>query len=105
MAGPWPRRLKRDFAGKTTVTVERRRPVVLYVVPACSRCAAARQQLAKRQIPFVERNVAGDFGALRAMYEATRQRLVPVVDDRGTIYVLPDEADIERIARGGSETD
>ena len=76
----------------------RQAPVTLFVVPDCPLCTHARRQLNARGIEFVERNVAGDFGALRAMYELTRQRLVPVVECDGRAYVRPDEQTIDRLA-------
>lgn len=61
--------------------------VTLYVVPACPLCAAARLWLAEHRVDYVERDVAGDFGALRAMYKVTKQNLVPVfaVNDRALV--------------------
>ena len=69
--------------------------VILYVVPDCPLCARARAWLDRHGIPFVERDVANDFGALRAMYKLTRQRLVPVFQtDEGT-FVRPSEDELE----------
>ena len=61
--------------------------VTLYVVPACPLCADARLWLAEHKVDYVERDVAGDFGALRAMYKLTKQNLVPVfaVGDRALV--------------------
>ena len=69
--------------------------VILYVVPDCPLCARARAWLNRHDIPFTERDVANDFGALRAMYKLTRQRLVPVFQtDEGT-WVRPSEDELE----------
>lgn len=67
--------------------------VNLYVVPDCPLCAHARDWLNKHAISYVERDVANNFGALRRMYELTRQRLVPVFEVEGRALVRPsDEA-------------
>lgn len=66
-------------------------PVTLYIVPDCPLCADARHWLRQHKIEWVERDVAGNFGALRAMYELTRQRLVPVFEANGQALVRPTE--------------
>ncbi|MBA2702338.1 MAG: glutaredoxin family protein [Blastocatellia bacterium] len=67
--------------------------VNLYVVPDCPLCGRARNWLNGHGIPYVERDVANNFGALRRMYELTRQRLVPVFEVEGRALVRPgDEA-------------
>jgi glutaredoxin len=68
--------------------------VTLYVVPDCPLCAQARGWLKQRGVEYVERNVAGDFGALRDMYRLTRQRLVPVFEANGRALVRPTDADL-----------
>jgi glutaredoxin len=57
--------------------------VTLYVVPGCPLCASARRWLEGHSIEYAERDVANDFGALRAMYRLTKQRLVPVFEFAG----------------------
>jgi len=69
-------------------------PVMLYVVPDCPLCAHARSWLKEHGVDYVERNVAGDFGALRAMYKLTRQRLVPVFEVDGRALVRPSNAEL-----------
>jgi glutaredoxin len=73
---------------KTTAT--------LYVVPDCPLCEHARVWLRQNGIEFSERDVANDFGALRAMYRLTAQRLVPVVESRGTALVRPTEQELSK---------
>lgn len=68
--------------------------MTLYVVPDCPLCANARSWLQQHSVVYVERNVAGDFGALRAMYKLTRQRLVPVFEARGRALVRPSDAEL-----------
>ncbi|HEY0385144.1 MAG TPA: glutaredoxin family protein [Pyrinomonadaceae bacterium] len=68
--------------------------VTLYVVPGCPLCERARGWLRSRGIRFEERDVAGDFGALRAMHKLTRQRLVPVIEARGRALVRPTESEL-----------
>lgn len=65
--------------------------VNLYVVPDCPLCARARAWLNEHGISFVECDVANNFGALRRMYELTRQRLVPVFEVDGRALVRPDD--------------
>ena len=58
--------------------------------PGLSPCAlTARSWLKEHGVDYVERNVAGDFGALRAMYDLTRQRRVPVFAAKGRAVVRP----------------
>ncbi|MFL6207256.1 MAG: glutaredoxin family protein [Pyrinomonadaceae bacterium] len=73
--------------------MQERSSVTLYVVPGCPLCADARAWLAQHGVAYVERDVARDFGALRAMYRLTQQRYVPVFERDGRALVRPsDEA-------------
>jgi glutaredoxin len=74
--------------------VTRTASVTLYVVPECPLCAHARAWLNEHNVAYVERDVAHNFGALRAMYELTRQRLVPVVEARGRALVRPNDEEL-----------
>jgi glutaredoxin len=67
----------------------------LYVVPGCPLCASARGWLRKHGVAYRERDVANDFGALRAMYKLTRQNLVPVFEFEGRALVRPSERELE----------
>ncbi len=69
--------------------------VVLYVVPDCPLCARARGWLRRHNISFIERDVANDFGALRAMYKLTRQRYVPVFQTDAGVFIRPSEEELE----------
>jgi glutaredoxin len=71
-------------------------PVMLYVVPNCPLCAHARAWLNEHDVTYFERDVAKDFGALRAMYKLTRQRLVPVFEARGRALVRPGDAELAK---------
>lgn len=71
--------------------------VTLYVVPNCPLCARARAWLERRGIPYSERDVANDFGALRAMHRLTRQRLVPVFEANGRALVRPSEEELAEL--------
>ena len=73
--------------------------VTLYVVPDCPLCAGARAWLKQNGISFTERDVARDFGALRAMYKSTRQRLVPVFEVNGEARVRPTDDELEKLFR------
>ncbi|HEX8846608.1 MAG TPA: glutaredoxin family protein [Pyrinomonadaceae bacterium] len=68
--------------------------VTLYVVPACPLCAHARGWLKQHGIKYTERDVANDFGALRAMHRLTRQRLVPVFEVEGRALVRPTDKEL-----------
>ncbi len=63
--------------------------VTLYVVPGCPLCDDARSWLRQNNVDWQERDVANDFGALRAMHKLTRQRLVPVFEAKGRALVRP----------------
>ena len=69
-------------------------PVTLYVVPGCPLCAHARRWLERHGIGYVERDVANDFGALRAMYKLTKQGLVPVFQASGQALVRPTDEEL-----------
>ena len=68
--------------------------VRLYVVPDCPLCSHARSWLGDHNIAFVEHDVANSFGSLRAMYELTRQRLVPVFEVNGRALVRPTDDEL-----------
>jgi len=57
-------------------------------------CAHARAWLEEHEVDYVERDVANNFGALRAMYELTRQRLVPVFEAGGRALVRPSDPEL-----------
>ena len=71
--------------------------VTLYVVAGCPLCARARSWLAGHGVAFAERDVAGDYAALRAMYRKTRQGLVPVVEHEGRALVRPSEEELKAL--------
>ncbi len=77
------------------MSADKRPKVILYVVPGCPLCERARGWLRRNAVPFVERDVANDFGALRAMYKLTRQRLVPVYQTDAGALVRPSEEELE----------
>jgi glutaredoxin len=68
--------------------------VTLFVVPDCPLCAQARSWLQHHDVAYVERDVASNFGALRAMYELTKQRLVPVFAGGGRALVRPTDEEL-----------
>ncbi len=71
--------------------------LVLYVVPECPLCAHARSWLQEHDVAYIERDVANNFGALRAMYELTHQRFVPVFEARGRALVRPSDAELAQL--------
>ena len=86
---PSPSQTSADATSETIVT--------LYVVPGCPLCARARAWLERRGITYNERDVANDFGALRAMHRLTRQRLVPVFEAHGRALVRPSEEELAEL--------
>jgi glutaredoxin len=68
--------------------------VTLFVVPDCPLCSWARAWLERHGIEYAERDVANDFGALRAMHRLTRQRLVPVFEKGDRALVRPTDAEL-----------
>jgi glutaredoxin len=68
--------------------------VTLYVVPGCPLCSQARAWLERHKIAYTERDVANDFGALRAMHRLTRQRFVPVFETGGRALVRPTDDEL-----------
>ena len=72
-------------------------PVTLYVVPGCPLCSDARAWLKRHGIQYTERDVANDFGALRAMHRLTRQRLVPVFEAKGRAMVRPRDEELAEL--------
>lgn len=71
--------------------------VTLYVVPDCPLCAGARLWLEEHGVDYFERDVARDFGALRAMYKLTRQRFVPVFQAKGRALVRPTDNELANL--------
>lgn len=69
--------------------------VILYVVPNCPLCERARAWMNRHDVPFIERDVANDYAALRAMYKLTRQGLVPVFQTDEGAWVRPSEDELE----------
>ena len=76
------------------MTDARQQTVTLYVVPHCPLCDGARAWLDAHGVAYRERDVARDFGALRAMYRLTRQNLVPVFEREGCALVRPSDAEL-----------
>jgi glutaredoxin len=68
--------------------------VTLYVVPGCPLCSQARAWLKGHGVSYTERDVANDFGALRAMHKLTRQRFVPVFEAHGRALVRPTDEEL-----------
>ena len=71
--------------------------MTLYVVPGCPLCSDARAWLKDHNISYLERDVANDFGALRAMYKLTHQRFVPVFEVQGQGFVRPGPEELARL--------
>ena len=74
-----------------------KRSVTLYVVPGCPLCSHARAWLERHGIGYAERDVANDFGALRAMHKLTGQRLVPVFESGGRALVRPSDEELAEV--------
>ena len=74
----------------------RQTSVTLYTVPGCPLCAHARAWLKRHGVAYRERDVARDFGALRAMYRLTGGRLVPVFESGGRALVRPSDDELAK---------
>ncbi len=68
--------------------------VTLYVVRDWPLCSQAREWLREHEVTHVERDVANDFGALRAMYVLTKQRFVPVFEANDLALVRPGDEEL-----------
>jgi glutaredoxin len=73
------------------------REVILYTVPGCPLCDAARGWLNRNGLEFSERDVKNDFSALRRMYRLTRQDLVPVIEAKGKVVVRPNAEELANL--------
>ena len=73
---------------------QKQNAVTLYVVPGCPLCSQARAWLEQYGVEYTERDVANDFGALRAMHRLTRQRFVPVFEANGRALVRPTDDEL-----------
>ena len=71
--------------------------VTLFVVPNCPLCSEVRNWLDRQGIDYSEQDVAADWGALRLMYEVTRQRFVPVLKVGETFLVRPSREELARL--------
>ena len=96
---PTPARVSADERRSMAESLDttERVPVTLYVVPGCPLCAQARAWLKQHRVAYQERDVANDFGALRAMYRLTRQGLVPVFEFHGRALVRPTDDELTEL--------
>jgi glutaredoxin len=76
--------------------ITQKQRVTLYVVPGCPLCSSARAWLERHGVEYTERDVANDFGALRAMHRLTRQRLVPVFEAHERALVRPTDEELRK---------
>jgi glutaredoxin len=82
-------------------------PVVIYGASWCAACAAAKAYMARRAIPFVERDVEEDPSAARARDAALasvglgQTKSLPVIDVRGTVTIGFQPCVIEKVWGGG----
>ncbi len=85
-----------------------RSPVVLYTVPKCSSCDAARAHLQRRRVPFTEKNVENDREAQEELQSKSGALSVPTIlvgekVMRGYLESLLDgELDAAGYAKAGS---
>jgi glutaredoxin len=79
--------------------------VIIYGAEWCSACHAAARYLTERGVPFVEKDIERDPGALAEMQQKARRAGInptgiPVIDVRGTIVTGFDRGRIDAILRG-----
>jgi len=61
--------------------------VIIYTTPTCRYCAALKQYLKQRKIPFRDVDVSCDPQAAAEMKRKSGQQAVPVIDINGRIIV------------------
>ncbi len=61
--------------------------VTVYTTPTCPYCRQAKQFLAQRGVPFVEKNVAADRRAAQEMVHVSGQQGVPVITVDGQVVI------------------
>lgn len=62
--------------------------VTIYTKPGCPYCAAAKEDLAQRGVPYTEHNVKADAAALQQMLAVNgNRRHVPTVVQGGSVTV------------------
>lgn len=69
--------------------------LILYVVPNCPHCDAAREQLSKLNLAYIEKDVTKSYSDLRQMYRFSRQKNVPVIVHSNKYLVRPSLQDIK----------
>jgi len=89
--------------------VARKNPIVLYSVPGCDACSAARIYLEKRGVPFTEYNVEGNPELQKKMKDKVGELAVPTLTVGGKVMkgyvqsVLEGELDAAGYARQAPE--
>lgn len=71
--------------------------VIVYTTPNCPWCAAVKQYLTERGVPFTEVDVSQDYEAAMEMVRKSGQMGVPVVEIDGEIVVGFDRERIDRL--------
>ena len=61
--------------------------ITIYSTPSCVYCKMAKEYLAKKNIPYQEKDVASDIKARDDMVQKSGQLGVPVIDVDGDIIV------------------
>ena len=61
--------------------------VVVYSTPTCPYCKRAKDYLSRKDIPFVDHNVAQDRDAAKEMIQKSGQMGVPVITIDGEVTV------------------
>lgn len=60
---------------------------LIYTIPGCPYCQAAKDDLRSRAVPYREIDVAGDAGAKEEMIALSGDNTVPVVVEEGRVKV------------------
>ncbi len=60
---------------------------LIYTIPGCPYCKAAKDDLRSRAVPYREIDVAGDAGAKEEMIALSGDNTVPVVVEEGRVKV------------------
>jgi len=73
--------------------------IIVYSTPTCPYCHMAKDYLASKNIPFIDKNVAIDTAAGEEMVEKTGQMGVPVIEIDGKIIIGFDRVTIDELLK------
>lgn len=69
--------------------------VTVYTTPTCPWCTRAKEYLARKGVPYVEKDVAQDYAAAMEMVQKSGQQGVPVIAVDGQVVVGFDQRKLD----------